>query len=130
LNFMVFLERVFRSNATSHMLEKLTCDDIFFLLFYSYFIFIFVIFYIFFSIRLSWSHDLDCGSGGLTRVGSPFIPRVTSLSCRINSSHFFCFFLLPNFSFLYLINWELSYIICLHLQKYIFSQVIFIIIIF
>jgi len=50
---MVFLERVFRSNATSHMLEKLTCDDIFFLLFYSYFIFIFVIFYIFFSIRLS-----------------------------------------------------------------------------
>jgi hypothetical protein len=53
-------------------------------------------FYIFFSIRLWWSYDLDCRFRGLTWIDLPFIPWVTSLSYHLKMTlagfFFFVFF--------------------------------------
>jgi hypothetical protein len=67
----------------------------------------FVIFFILFFIVLSWSHNL-------TRVDSGLV-------------FFFFVFFLPNFFLLYLMGWELSYIVYSFLKKIFFSEVIMII---
>jgi len=58
----------------------------------NYFLSSFVIFYVFFSTRLSGSRDLRCRFGELTLVGSPLIPWVTSLSYWLGLTwdKFFC----------------------------------------
>jgi len=80
--------RCFWFNDPSHKFKTLTRVYIIFFVFLSYFIFLissfdivflykksFVIFFAFFSIRLSQSHDLDHESDMLTRVGSDFFMR-------------------------------------------------------
>jgi hypothetical protein len=68
----------------------------------------FVNFYIFFSIELSKFHNMSSGFSGITWVGLALITKVPVTLTWVN---FFRFFFSPNFTILYLIRWELNYII-------------------
>jgi hypothetical protein len=116
-----FHKRCFWSNALDHEFEKLMMIDV---LFFIYVLFGFVISYIFFSTELSRFHYLSCWFSELVCLLFSGL-QVCHASSDWIKLGFYCPFL-TNFILLYLMGWELSYIVC-SIYKNIFYQVVVII---
>jgi len=107
--------------------EKLIHVDV--VCFFTYFLFSFLIFYVFFSTGFSilW-HRLWIWWVTLDWLAFYSLSYKFIMLTRINSSWSFLFFFNLILFFLYLVGWELSYIVCFFFYKNIFfPKVIFII---